>query len=458
MTFARAVCALTAAVILTGIAVGPQMDTLSDRSFAWHMAQHMLLIFGVAPLLLWADPLLVLRRCFGAAAAASAVRLTAALRRALPPPVTFAAFVGVLWATHFSPLYQASLEHDAVHAFEHALYVCAGVLFWLPVIAPAPYVPPPHVARVLYLLLALPQGAFLAFALDAATVPLYQHYSALLGMQHALADQRNAAALMWIVGGLLLFCAFLATLGRWAARERRALHYAGTFAAVAILTYGGAVRADDGQQLFVQNCSSCHGSRGQGSALAPPLNGRSAADLRFMMETGRMPASAPGVNTVHKRSRLSEHQIDAIVGYVQGLTPGSAGALPQVSGGDVAAGRRLFAENCAHCHSATGNGASVGYDLVAPTLMSASGQQIAEAIRVGPQNMPRFGPDVLSDRDVDDIAAYIKYIQTHNARPDEPNAGGIALAHVGPVAEGFVAWLFGLGVLVLFVRKIGTTQ
>ncbi|MBV9264029.1 MAG: cytochrome C, partial [Candidatus Eremiobacteraeota bacterium] len=37
------------------------------------------------------------------------------------------------------------------------------------------------------------------------------------------------------------------------------------------------------------------------------------------------------------------------------------------------------------------------------------------------------------------------------------DAGGISLHHVGPVAEGFVAWLFGLGALVLFIRKIGTT-
>ncbi|MBV9403027.1 MAG: cytochrome C, partial [Candidatus Eremiobacteraeota bacterium] len=63
----------------------------------------------------------------------------------------------------------------------------------------------------------------------------------------------------------------------------------------------------------------------------------------------------------------------------------------------------------------------------------------------------------LSDQDVSDIAYYVNFIQTQADRPNGADAGGIALAHVGPVAEGFVAWLFGLGALVLFVRCIGTS-
>ncbi len=70
--------------------------------------------------------------------------------------------------------------------------------------------------------------------------------------------------------------------------------------------------------------------------------------------------------------------------------------------------------------------------------------------------MPRFGPDVLSDEDIDDIAGYVNVVQTHGNMPDGPNAGGFSLAHVGPVAEGFIAWLCGLGALVLFIRRIGT--
>ena len=72
--------------------------------------------------------------------------------------------------------------------------------------------------------------------------------------------------------------------------------------------------------------------------------------------------------------------------------------------------------------------------------------------------MPHFGRDVLSDQDVDDIARYVNAMQTQSAPANNENAGGATLAHMGPVAEGFVAWLFGIGVLLIFVRSIGTTR
>jgi ubiquinol-cytochrome c reductase cytochrome c subunit len=63
---------------------------------------------------------------------------------------------------------------------------------------------------------------------------------------------------------------------------------------------------------------------------------------------------------------------------------------------------------------------------------------------------------VLSDQDVSDIARYVNYAQTQAGARNGEDAGGFSLAHLGPVAEGFVAWLFGLGALALFVRAIGT--
>ena len=50
----------------------------------------------------------------------------------------------------------------------------------------------------------------------------------------------------------------------------------------------------------------------------------------------------------------------------------------------------------------------------------------------------------------------MNFVETQGHAPGAPNAGGLSLAHAGPVGEGFVAWLFGLGALVLFVRCIGT--
>ncbi len=215
---------------------------------------------------------------------------------------------------------------------------------------------------------------------------------------------------------------------------------------------------NDGQTLYMTHCASCHGDKGQGSNTSPPLIGKSAVDIHFMLDTGRMPAAAPNSNEEHKSPSFTGPQMTAIVKYVQTFTPGSIdSSLPRILPGNVARGRALFNENCAHCHGVAGNGASVGYDNVAPSLMNATVFQVAEAIRAGPEIMPRFGPDVLSDQDVSDIARYVNYVQTQSAQPQSIDSGGLALAHVGPVAEGLIAWVFGIGLLMLFLRSIGTS-
>ena len=218
-------------------------------------------------------------------------------------------------------------------------------------------------------------------------------------------------------------------------------------------------RAEEGQWLYDQACASCHGDNGQGSNNAPSLIGKSASDIHLMLDTGRMPAAVPYVNEIHTTPRFTQVEMAQIVSYVQSFSPEPVDrSLPLLGAGNVVHGRALFAENCAHCHGVTGNGASVGANNVAPSLMHATVFQVAEAIRAGPENMPRFGPDILSDQDVSDIARYVNYMQTQSQAPKGENAGGLSLAHVGPVAEGFIAWFFGLGALMLFIRKIGTTS
>ncbi|HEY8313908.1 MAG TPA: c-type cytochrome [Candidatus Baltobacteraceae bacterium] len=224
--------------------------------------------------------------------------------------------------------------------------------------------------------------------------------------------------------------------------------------AAALLPGSAAAQPDTGASLYQLDCASCHGAIGQGSTNAPPLIGKSAVDVHFMLDTGRMPAAVPNEQPVHKPSTFTERQIGEIVGYVMSFSPKVDRSLPVLGPGNVNHGRALFAENCAHCHGVTGSGASVGYSNVAPSLAQATMFQVAEAVRAGPGEMPRFGTDVFSAQDVDDIARYVNYVQTQ-ARASNP--GGLALGNIGPVAEGFVGWVFGLGLLVLLVRRIGTT-
>jgi putative membrane protein len=217
--------AFTCGALLMAGVLAPPVDALADRSFAWHMMQHVVLMLVGAPLMLLGAPLLLVvalprpqiaRRVTGFAQSPAGYAIFA--------PITgWLLFIAVLWMSHFSPLYEAALDHPAVHVAEHALYVTAALLFWGSVVQVG-YVPRPvpYAARMLYLFLAIPQGAFLGLAIYAARHVLYPHYARVSGVAAALADQQNGGAVMWIAGGFLLFVAFMCTAGAWAAAERGA--------------------------------------------------------------------------------------------------------------------------------------------------------------------------------------------------------------------------------------------
>lgn len=439
------------------------LDVLSDSSFAWHMVQHLAIIFVAPPLFLLGAPLLYL---LGTLPNDRARRLSQALnapfvRTILSPIPAWLAFVAALWISHFSPLYNAALSSPGVHLLEHALYIGTALLFWSAVVQTG-FVPHPLAfpARMLYVFLAIPQGAFLGLALYQTRQTLYAHYASGHALPWVLADQHAAGALMWIGGGMLFFTAFMLTAAMWAIRERHgSIPIVIAAACFAALATGPVFAAQDysrdrdrsARTLFNLHCASCHGLRAQGSALGPRLIGTSATNVHFMLDTGRMPAEIPYVEQQHVTPSFSTQQIDALVRYVDRLTKASDITLPHVGRGNAARGRVLYAENCEQCHGVGGNGGAVGYGYskIAPSLDRASSLQIAEAIRVGPGVMPRFGTTVLNERAVSDIASYVNYLYSQKSSP-----GGYALSDVGPVAEGFVAWFLGLGLMVALVRRL----
>jgi ubiquinol-cytochrome c reductase cytochrome c subunit len=205
-----------------------------------------------------------------------------------------------------------------------------------------------------------------------------------------------------------------------------------------------------GRQLFAEDCQTCHGPQAEGSVRAPNLQGLGAATIDFWVATGRMPLADPTEQATVKPPRLSHQQQLAVSAYVASLAPGGP-AIPSPNLGlaNLSKGESLFSENCAACHTITGVGDELANNIYAPTLWTAAPTQVAEAIRTGPGNMPRFGPGSFSNQEVDDIVKYVGYLQHPNDR------GGLALGGVGPVAEGFVAILIGLGSLMVAGYWIG---
>lgn len=223
------------------------------------------------------------------------------------------------------------------------------------------------------------------------------------------------------------------------------LHTAGATEPQRSPTEGNAER---GQRLFLTGCATCHGQHGEGTSQGPDLRGVGAASADFQLSTGRMPNTAPDRQSVTKRSPYTQRQIDDLVAFVASLGPGPP--IPDVHDppGDLQEGGQLFLDNCAACHSAAGNGGALSVGRDAPTLHGSTGVEVAEAMRTGPGNMPVFGPGTFTPQQVNSIVRYVEYLR----KPEDP--GGLSLGLVGPITEGLVAILVGLGALMLITRWI----
>ncbi len=222
-----------AGLAVVAVALESPVDAGATTRFSVHMVQHLLLTLVAAPLLVLARPVTL---ALQAAAPAARRQLLLPALRSRPvavlasPPVAWCGFAMVMWATHFSPLYEAALANPGLHALEHLAYLGSALLFWSVVAAvdpsPARLSPP---ARILYLFLAMPQMTFLGLAVYGARHVLYPAYG--VGAA-ALTDQRLAGALMGGSGIVVVVPAAGALLLDWLAREERAARRADAHLAV----------------------------------------------------------------------------------------------------------------------------------------------------------------------------------------------------------------------------------
>jgi ubiquinol-cytochrome c reductase cytochrome c subunit len=217
-----------------------------------------------------------------------------------------------------------------------------------------------------------------------------------------------------------------------------------------------------GRELFAGNCSSCHGSVGQGitsprpgtgpgdvTGQGPDLRGVGAIAPDFYLRTGRMPLTTPAEKPERHPPFFRDREIRALTSYIASLRNGPPIPHPQPHGQSLSLGLHLFTEHCAGCHQVVGEG---GYltDTKVPVLDHATPRQIAEAVRIGPYLMPSFSRKDISDHDLNAIVAYVR----QSRHPTD--AGGLGIGHIGPVPEGMVAWAVAGFVLVGICAVLGT--
>ena len=209
-------------------AVAPPLDRAAAAMFSMHMAQHELLMVVGAPLVivgrpivpwLWALPAR-LRPMAGSGLQQRPV--SRAWRWATTPVVAWALHGLVIWIWHLPMFYEAAVQSEAIHAFQHATFVGTAVLFWWGLVY-GRYGRVAYGASVLYVFTTMVHTGLLGAAFALSTQPfygIYQERAAAAGVD-PISDQQLAGLIMWIPAGVVLTLCGLALLLAWISEAER---------------------------------------------------------------------------------------------------------------------------------------------------------------------------------------------------------------------------------------------
>ncbi len=186
--------------------------------------------------------------------------------------------------------------------------------------------------------------------------------------------------------------------------------------------------ATDGATLYGTFCAACHGPQGEGMRYpgisAFPAIGNpdflAIASDRFIAATvthGRAGRRMPAWG--EKEGGLRPAEVDAVVQHVRSFgigVPVPIETEPQRwAKGDAKEGARLFADTCASCHGANGEGKEGPQLHNRNLLANATDRYLVETIRRGRRgtSMPSFVQSstthrLLSDREVESIVTFIR--------------------------------------------------
>lgn len=215
----RQVISFLLGLLILLLALISPLDRLADEYlFSAHMAQHMLLIQVVPPLLLLGAPGWLIRPLIGLPGVA---RMARTLTR---PVVAYLLFNAVFLIWHLPAFYDAALRNERVHIIQHLSFIITSLIAWWPVLGPLPEIGGiSHPFKILYLFLQCLPITLLSALLVYSPKVLYSSYA--LAPRpfdiSALADQQLGGLLMWVPGGLIYLLAISLVFLRWDQSEAR---------------------------------------------------------------------------------------------------------------------------------------------------------------------------------------------------------------------------------------------
>jgi cytochrome c oxidase assembly factor CtaG len=212
---------LAVVVIATESGIGSYDDVL----FWDHMVQHLLLLMVAPPLLVVGQPATLLLHASRNPVHTWAKKL---LRSHVVtwitwPPFGVALYIAVIVGTHLTGFMNVVLANETVHNAEHALFLIAGYLYFLPLVGREPIrwrVSYP--TRIFLLFIAMPVDAFTGLVLGSEGTNPFPN----LAVQRPawapspLSDVHIGGAVMWVGGAGLMFVLTLTVFFAWS-RETR---------------------------------------------------------------------------------------------------------------------------------------------------------------------------------------------------------------------------------------------
>ena len=117
----------------------------------------------------------------------------------------------------------------------------------------------------------------------------------------------------------------------------------------------------EGEKLYNETCTACHGKDGTGGELGPPV---AAQNRRYLRRTDQevfdaIKSGIQGTQMPPFTGQFTEDQVWRVTAYIRGLR---GTAIDTPAAGDVAAGESIFWSkgNCGGCHMIKGKGSILG--------------------------------------------------------------------------------------------------
>jgi putative membrane protein len=210
-----------AGVLIMWFALESPLDELGDTYlFSAHMAQHLLLILAVPPLLLMGLPRRLAVRILDWP---PADRIEQILSR---PLLAWLLGIGTVWIWHIPVLYNATLHDEYIHILEHTDFLVTSTILWWPVLSPVMERRLSPLSTIAYLFAAMAASSVLGIILTFTPPGLYDYLHPVdtLGALPLIrqgwgltpeVDQEIGGLLMWVPSGLVYLSGILSALGRW---------------------------------------------------------------------------------------------------------------------------------------------------------------------------------------------------------------------------------------------------